>query len=39
MNTEAMSSDFRTSAHAALPHVLVVDDDPAIRDLVSDYLG
>ena len=21
------------------PHVLVVDDDPTIRDLVSDYLG
>src|SRR5438270_9452071 len=39
MNTQAMSSGFRTSAHAALPHVLVVDDDPAIRDLVSDYLG
>src|SRR3989442_12452450 len=39
MNTEPMSSDSRTSAHAALPHVLVVDDDPAIRDLVSDYLG
>ena len=39
MNTEAMSTDLRTSAHAALPHVLVVDDDPAIRDLVSDYLG
>jgi DNA-binding response OmpR family regulator len=36
---EAMSSDFRTSALAALPHVLVVDDDPTIRDLVSDYLG
>src|SRR3981189_3949708 len=36
---EAMSSDFRTSAYAALPHVLVVDDDPTIRDLVSDYLG
>src|SRR5882672_188178 len=24
--------------HAALPHVLVVDDDPTIRDLISDYL-
>ncbi len=24
---------------AAPPHVLVVDDDPTIRDLVSDYLG
>src|SRR2546425_9336719 len=39
MNTQAMSSDSRTSAYAALPHVLVVDDDPTIRDLVSDYLG
>src|SRR2546430_7195871 len=39
MNTEAMSTDLRTSAHAALPHVLVVDEDPAIGDLVSDYLG
>src|SRR5256886_7376528 len=38
MNTQAMSSDSRTSAYAALPHVLVVDDDPTIRDLVSDYL-
>ena len=25
--------------HAALPHVLVVDDDPTIRELVADYLG
>ena len=39
MNAEAMSSDSLTSAHAALPHVLVVDDDPTIRELVSDYLG
>src|SRR2546425_1710904 len=39
MNIEAMSSDSRISAYAALPHVLVVDDDPTIRDLVSDYLG
>jgi two-component system OmpR family response regulator len=39
MHTEAMSSDSRTSANAALPHVLVVDDDPTIRDLISDYLG
>src|SRR5437773_2369630 len=39
MNIQAMSSDSRTSAYAALPHVLVVDDDPTIRDLVSDYLG
>ena len=26
-------------AHAGYPHVLVVDDDPAIRDLVAEYLG
>src|SRR6267142_1560829 len=39
MNPQAMSNDSRTSAYAALPHVLVVDDDPTIRDLVSDYLG
>jgi DNA-binding response OmpR family regulator len=28
-----------SSSLAALPHVLVVDDDPTIRELVSDYLG
>jgi DNA-binding response OmpR family regulator len=39
MNIEAMGSDSQTSAHAASPHVLVVDDDPTIRDLISDYLG
>jgi DNA-binding response OmpR family regulator len=39
MNTEAMSSDTLTPAHAALPHILVVDDDPTIRELVCDYLG
>jgi DNA-binding response OmpR family regulator len=39
MHAAVMSSDSRTSAHAALPHVLVVDDDPTIRDLISDYLG
>jgi DNA-binding response OmpR family regulator len=27
------------SSLAAAPHVLVVDDDPTIRELVSDYLG
>ena len=25
--------------HARLPHVLAVDDDPAIRELISDYLA
>jgi two-component system, OmpR family, response regulator len=39
MNTDAMSSATPTSPLAALPHVLVVDDDPAIRELVTDYLG
>jgi two-component system OmpR family response regulator len=34
-----MISQPQASAHAALPHVLVVDDDPTIRELVSDYLG
>ena len=27
-----------TPLQAALPHILVVDDDPLIRDLVNDYL-
>jgi hypothetical protein len=35
----AMSLPMQPSTHAALPHVLVVDDDPTIRELVSDYLG
>jgi two-component system, OmpR family, response regulator len=39
MNTDAMSSAAPSSPLAALPHVLVVDDDPAIRELVTDYLG
>jgi DNA-binding response OmpR family regulator len=34
-----MSSHPQPFTHAALPHVLVVDDDPTIRELVSDYLG
>jgi len=29
----------QVSAPAALPHVLAVDDDPTIRELVVDYLG
>jgi len=32
----ALPQDFPLAAH---PHVLVVDDDPAIRELVSEYLG
>jgi len=40
MNSQAtMSNPSHPSPHAALPHVLVVDDDPTIRDLIFDYLG
>jgi len=35
----AMSLQTPPSTHAAVPHVLVVDDDPMIRDLVAEYLG
>ena len=34
-----MSAPTQSAPPAAAPHVLVVDDDPTIRDLVSDYLG
>jgi DNA-binding response OmpR family regulator len=34
-----MSNATQASFHAAQPHVLVVDDDPMIRELVCDYLG
>jgi DNA-binding response OmpR family regulator len=34
-----MSTQPQSSINAALPHVLVVDDDPAIRELCVDYLG
>src|SRR6185503_4588959 len=34
-----MTAQLQSQTHAALPHVLVVDDDPTIRQLVSDYLG
>jgi DNA-binding response OmpR family regulator len=34
-----MSNPSQASPHAAVPHVLVVDDDPTIRELVSDYLA
>jgi two-component system OmpR family response regulator len=34
-----MISSPQAAGHAALPHVLVVDDDPTIRELVCDYLG
>ena len=41
MGTQAISSmqQPQASPHAALPHILVVDDEPSIRELVSDYLG
>ena len=41
MSTQAAMSNptSQASPNAALPHVLVVDDDPTIRELVSDYLG
>ena len=34
-----MSAPTPSAPAATAPHVLVVDDDPTIRDLVSDYLG
>jgi DNA-binding response OmpR family regulator len=34
-----MSSSTQALPPATAPHVLVVDDDPAIREMVSDYLG
>jgi DNA-binding response OmpR family regulator len=40
MNTDAiMNTQAQAFPHAAMPHVLVVDDDPTIRELISDYLG
>ena len=36
---DAMSTPPQATPLAPQPHVLVVDDDPAIRELVSDYLG
>jgi two-component system, OmpR family, response regulator len=34
-----MTTPMQSSPLAAVPHVLVVDDDPMIRELVADYLG
>ena len=34
-----MSLQPQASSQAALPHVLAVDDDPVIRELIADYLG
>jgi two-component system OmpR family response regulator len=40
MNGDAhMTTRPWTAEAAAVPHVLVVDDDPTIRELVADYLG
>jgi len=38
-NPAIMVSAPQPTAHSAVPHVLVVDDDPTIRELVTDYLG
>ena len=35
----AIGSDPMNTAAASTPHILVVDDDPDIRDLVSEYLS
>ncbi len=34
-----MSLQPQASSQAGLPHVLAVDDDPMIRELIADYLG
>src|SRR5438105_8732947 len=34
-----MTTPLQSAAALARPHVLVVDDDPTIRELVCDYLG
>ena len=40
MGTEAiMSAQQESSRQPALPHVLAVDDDPTIRELMTDYLS
>src|ERR1700704_363555 len=40
MSTGAiMSAQQQSTQQAALPHVLAVDDDPTIRELMADYLG
>src|SRR5688572_3202571 len=39
MSTETLTTTQPTPPLAGQPHVLVVDDDPAIRELVTDYLG
>src|SRR5262245_43850111 len=40
MATESiMSPQPQPDRHPVLPHVLAVDDDPTIRELMADYLG
>jgi two-component system OmpR family response regulator len=34
-----MNPQSQTSPNAALPHVLAVDDDPGIREVIAEYLG
>ncbi|HYN12017.1 MAG TPA: response regulator [Burkholderiales bacterium] len=34
-----MSPQSQTPSNAALPHVLAVDDDPSIREVIAEYLG
>ncbi len=38
VTSATMSNPALAAKNPALPHVLVVDDDPSIRELVSDYL-
>src|SRR5229473_999261 len=38
MTTESRASP-QASTNAGPPHILAVDDDPAVRDLIADYLG
>jgi len=39
VNSQATVNPQQPPIHAALPHVLAVDDDPTIRQLIADYLG
>ncbi|HYD57082.1 MAG TPA: response regulator [Burkholderiales bacterium] len=39
MNAQTMTAPPSATAQTPRPHVLLVDDDPTIRELVSDYLG
>jgi len=39
MNVRAVMDMHTQGSQAAAPHILAVDDDPTIRELVADYLG